>query len=378
MGELLQRLKPRWLEKRLEPADSPAAVAASVVLAVAAALAVTVVLFLAYGANPLAAFYELFHEPFGTLRGFGYTLAGAAPLSLIALGAIVCWRAGFEYLGFEGCFVLGAAASAWLALAAAPGGWLASLPFPLFLALAIFASAAAGGIWAAATALLRVRSGGNEVLISLMANYVAIFFVQYLVSWPMRAPGSLPETAQMPRSTWLPFLWHGGRAHAGILLAIAAALAVWALLKKTRLGFEMLVMGANLRAARYAGIPAGRRMVAAALIGGGLGGVAGMTELLGAQHRLMDGISGGVGFLGLIVALLARLNPLAVLPTAILYAGMSVGADAIERRTTVPTSITLILESLIVLFVLAAELLRRYRVRLPFSREATEAKEAKR
>jgi general nucleoside transport system permease protein len=138
----------------------------------------------------------------------------------------------------------------------------------------------------------------------------------------------------------------------------------------------MLVTGANLRAAQYAGIAANRRMLLAALLGGGLGGVAGMTELLGAQHRLMDGISGGTGFLGLVVALLAQLNPLAVVPTAIFYGGMTVGADAIERHTQVPSSITLILESLIVLFVLASQLPRRYRLRLPRLGAKTDFNEA--
>ena len=114
-------------------------------------------------------------------------------------------------------------------------------------------------------------------------------------------------------------------------------------------------------AARYAGIDVGRRMVLAAFFAGGLGALAGMVEVLGSQHRLMDGISGGVGFVGIIVALLARLNPLAVIPTALLYGGMSVGADAMQRRANIPSSITFILQSLAVLFVLAIDVLRYYK-----------------
>jgi ABC-type uncharacterized transport system permease subunit len=202
-----------------------------------------------------------------------------------------------------------------------------------------------------------------------MSNYVAILIVKYLVSGPLRAPGSLPETDQLPHSTWLPFILPGTRAHAGILIAIAAVLLVWLLLRKLPLGFELVVTGLNPAAARYAGINVRSRILISALLAGGLGSLAGLTELLGVQHRLMDGISGGVGFTGVIVALLARLNPLAVLPTALLYGGMTVGADAMQRRAGIPSSITFILQSLIVLLVLASSLLRNYTFTFSSSRK---------
>jgi simple sugar transport system permease protein len=352
----------KFIVRRLAPLDSPAAIAVSMAVAVAAAMAVTSLLFLAYSANPFAAFYALFHEPFATFRGFGYALVKAAPLTFIALGTIVSWRAGFGYLGFEGCFVMGSAGAAWLALATANGEMIGPLPFLIFLPMAVLVSFVCGGIWAGLVGLMRVRLGGNEVLISLMMNYVAMLIVQYLVAGPMRAAGSLPETERLPNATWLPFLWHGSRAHLGIVLAIAAAALVWLLLKKLTLGYELQVTGFNAAAARYAGIDAGRRMLLAAFLGGGLGGLAGMTELLGVEHRLMDGLSGGVGFIGMIVALLAGLNPLAAVPTAILYGGMTVGADAMQRRASIPSSVNLILQSLIVLFILAGGFFRQYRL----------------
>ena len=228
--------------------------------------------------------------------------------------------------------MIGAAATGWLALLTAPGARIGPIPFFLFLAPTILFGFVAGGAWAGLVGLVRARFGGNEVLISLMSNYVAIFFLQYLVSGPLRAPGSLPETPLLPRATWLPFILPGTRAHAGILIAIVAAGLVWMLLEKMPLGYELIVTGFNQSAARYAGIDVGRRLVLAAFFAGGLGALAGLVEVLGSQHRLMDGISGGVGFVGIIVALLARLNPLAVIPTALLYGGMSVGADAMQRR----------------------------------------------
>ena len=283
----------------------------------------------------------------------------AAPLALIALGTIVAWRSGFGYLGFEGCFVVGAAGATAFALS---GVTAEGLPFFVFLPLCIAVSLASGGAWAGAVGAIRSRWGGNEVLISLMSNYVALLFVQFLISGPMRAPGSLPQSQRLPQDTWLPFIFPGTRAHAGMLIALAATFLVWALLNKMPVGYEMIVTGLNPAAARYAGIATGRRIILASFLGGGLGGLAGMVELLGVQHRLVDGMSGGVGFIGIVVALLARLNPIWVLPTAILYGGMTVGADAMQRRTGVPSSITFILQSLIVLFVLASELARRFRI----------------
>lgn len=352
----------KLFERRLTPADSPLVIAGTTVLALLAAMLITSFLFIAYGANPLQAYFALFHEPFATLRGFGYALVRASPLALIALGTIVSWRSGLAYLGFEGCFVIGATAATWLALLTAPGARFGPLPFALFLPLAILVSFATGGVWSGIVGTLRARLGGNEVLISLMANYVAIFILQFLVSGPLRAPGSLPETRQLPRATWLPFILPGTRAHAGILIALAAAALVWALLKKMPLGYELMVTGFNPLAARYAGINVARRLVLAAFLAGGLGALAGTVEVLGSQHRLMDGISGGVGFVGIIVALLARLDPIAAVPTAILYGGMSVGADAMQRRASIPSSITFILQSLVVLLVLISDVSRYYRI----------------
>jgi ABC-type uncharacterized transport system permease subunit len=347
----------KLIERRVTPADSPTAIALSMAVAILAALSLTSLLFLLYGASPLNAYIALFHEPFASLRGFGYTLVRTAPLTLIALGTIISWRSGFGYLGFEGCFVIGAAASTALGLFTSLPGWL-------FLPTALLVSFAAGALWAGAVALVRARLGGNEVLISLMTNYLAILLVQYLVSGPMRAPGGIPETAQLPPATWLRFILPGTRAHSGIFLALLAAAVVWVVLRKTALGYELIVSGLSPSAARFAGIDVGRRLVLAAFCAGGLGAWAGTVEILGEQHRLMDGVSGGAGFTGIIVALLARLNPLAVVPAALLYGGMSVGANAMQRRAGIPSSITFIAQSLIVLMVLASDIFRRYRVKL--------------
>src|SRR5579863_3225575 len=147
----------KLFERRLTPRDSPLAIIATTTVAFLAAMFITAFLFLSYGASPLQAYFALFHEPFGTLRGFGYALVRAAPLSLIALGTVVSWRSGFSYLGFEGCFVIGAAATAWLALLTAPGAGVGPVPFFLFLALVILFGFVAAGVWAALVGVVRAK-----------------------------------------------------------------------------------------------------------------------------------------------------------------------------------------------------------------------------
>lgn len=190
----------------------------------------------------------------------------------------------------------------------------------------------------------------------------ALFLVQYVVSGPLRAEGSLPQTERLPLATWLPIILPGGRGTIAILLAAGVALATWLLLNRLRLGYDMKITGLNPLAARYGGINTGATYVTAAVIAGGLGALAGMLQVLGLQHRLLDSLGGGIGFIGIVVALLARLNPLAVIPVAILYAAMTVGGEALQRRTGAPTSIIFILQSLIVLFLLASEIFRYWKI----------------
>ncbi|HEY0275840.1 MAG TPA: ABC transporter permease, partial [Paenirhodobacter sp.] len=341
------------------------AAARTTVLAVLAALAAGGLLFLPFGANPFSAYTALFSEGFLSLRGFGFTLVRTAPLLLVALGVIVAWRTGFGYLGFEGCVLIGAAAATWVALLAVPDGPLAALPFVLFLPLVVAIAFAAGGVWAGITALFKARFGGNEVITSLMMNYVAALVVQYLVSGPMREPGGLPQSPRLPPQTWLPVIIDGTRAHAGILIAVIAAGLVWLVLLRARIGYEMIVTGLNPCAAAFGGIDIGSRQILAAFLAGGLAALAGLVEVLGLQHRLIDGMSGGVGFTGMIAALLGAMHPFGAAAAAFLYVGMTVGADAMQRQAGLPGSIIFMVQSLIVLFILGGVFFRDYRLCLP-------------
>ena len=353
------------IERRLEPNDSPLTVSVITLLAILAALLVGSLFFLPFGANPLEAYSAMFRESFGNLRGIGFSLVRATPLIFVGLGTIFAWRSGFFYLGFEGAILTGAAMAVWVALLTAPEAAIGPLPPLLFFPLVFAASFAAGGVWAGIVGILRARFEGNEVIISLMMNFVAIFLINYLVSGPLRAPGDLPQTPRIPEATALPFIIPGTRAHAGILAALVAALVVWLILRKTPLGYQLIVAGLSPRAARYGGINVENRLILAAFVAGGLGAWAGLVEVLGVQFRLLDGLAEGTGFIGIVAALLGKLHPAGVVVASILYAGMGVGADVMQRRAGVPSSVIFTIQSLIVLFILASDILRYYRINWP-------------
>ena len=351
-------------ERRLVPLDSWRMVTVLTVGAVLLAFLICAMLFLPFTPNPFAAYGALLGESFSSLRGFGNMLNRAAPLILVALGTCIAWRAGFAYLGFDGSLVLGAATCTWFALAVVVPENAGAVFTGGFVLVALLLGFSTGGLWASGVSVLNSRFGGNVVLISLMSNYVAAFIVQYLVAGPLRAPGSQPQSERLPEPTWLPILIPETRAHIGFCIAVVCALLAWALLHRMRLGYDLIVTGLNPVAARYGGIDVGSRQLLAACLAGGIGALAGVVELLGSQHRLLDGLNGTVGFMGIVVALLARLNPLAVIPTAMLYAALALGGEALQRRTGAPSSIIAILQSLIVLLVLAADFLRHWRLTL--------------
>ncbi|MDQ0468183.1 ABC transporter permease [Labrys wisconsinensis] len=356
------------LTRRLAPLDGPLAFAALYAGAIGLAVALGGVLFLLFHADPLAAYLALISSAFLEWRGFGYTLVQATPLILVSLGTIVAWRSGFIYLGFEGALVVAAAAATAVALAAGPGGPLAALPGPGVIALALLAGAAAGMAWSMIVALLQVRTGGNAVLLALMTNYLAVLLVQFLVSGPMRAAGDQPQTALIDRAFWLPIVIEGTRAHAGILIALVLAIAVFLLMEKTAAGFELVAAGLNPRAARYGGIDVDRRILLAAIIAGALAGLAGAIDILGVHHRLLDGLSQGTGFVGIVAALLGRMTVPGSVVASLLYSGLTVGAEATQRHTGLPSAVIQVVQALIVLCLLGAEILRSHRLALVRSR----------
>ena len=353
-----------FFSRRMTPLDSPLAVTLLYLGAAGVAVALGGAMFLFFGANPLSAYGALIGNAFFDLRGFGYTLVQATPLILVSLGTIVAWRSGFIYLGFDGAMVVAAAASTAVALAASQSGSPGGLPPFLVIVLALLIGAAVGAVWSTIVALLQVRSGGNAVLLALMANYLAILLVQFLVSGPMRAAGDQPQTALIDRAFWLPIALHGTRAHIGILIALALAALVFVVMEKTAVGFELIAAGLNPRAARYGGVDVGRRILQAAVIAGGLAGLAGAIDILGVNHRLLDGLSQGTGFIGIVAALLGRLTVFGAVAASFLYSGLTVGAEVTQRHTGLPSAVIQVVQALIVLCLLGVEILRTHRLAL--------------
>ena len=350
------------LERRETPLVGGWTVLVFSVAAVLVGMALGGILFIPFEASPADGFRTLIGSAFFSMRGFGYTLVAATPLMLVAFGTIVAWRCGFIYLGFEGCLLIGAMGGTMAGLQALGNGILSGLPPVLVTAFALAWGALLGALWAALVSELKVRFGGNEVLIALMTNFLAIFLVQYLVSGPWRVEGGLPQTERLPRELWLPYIVEGTRLHAGVLVALAAGVVIHLLMTRTRAGFEMVASGLNPRAARYGGIRVGIRLRQAALVAGGLAGLAGAITIYGVHHRLLDGLSDGTGFLGIVTALLGRMSAPGAAIASVLYGGLSVGGDAMQRQTGLPSSIVVVVQAGIVLLLLASELLRTHRI----------------
>ncbi len=324
------------------------------------------VLLLASGVSPLATYAAMARGAFGTWPSFTETLVKTIPLALAGLAVAIAFRMRFWNIGAEGQLVLGGVAAAWVALF-----WSSFVPAPLLLPTVIVVGMVAGALWAGIPALLKAYLRVDETLTTLMLNYVAILFSQYLYYGDWRDPKGygFPGTAPFPEAAWLPRL--AGRAHLGLAFAIVAALLLWFIFKRTRWGFELRVIGENPTAARYLGINIARNIVLALLFSGALAGLAGVCEVTGIAHRLQQGLSIGYGFTAIIVAWMAQLNPIAVLFVALLMASLLVGGDQVQIMMHLPAAVGLVLQGLILIPMLAGVLFTEYRLRIVRTRPAT-------
>jgi len=328
------------------------------VLSLMAALVVGALLLLLVGADPLKAYVTMFCGPLRSRYGVSELLVRATPLLLVSLGIVLSFRTGVWNIGGEGQLIAGAVAGTALALGAR--GWPAWVLLPLVLVV----GAVAGALWGAVAGLLKTRLSVNEILSTIMLNQIALHLCAFLIRGPMIDPKQLsygtgyPQTALIPQQIWLP-RFPGTRAHVGFVLALMAAVLVHVLLVRTVIGYRMRAVGASVEAARYAGIGVNRYVMLAIAVSGGFAGLAGIVEVLGVHHRLLDGVSAGYGFSGIVVALFARLHPLACIPAALFFGLLVLGADMMQRAVAVPGAIALVMEGLIVLFVVGGDLLVR-------------------
>ena len=328
---------------------------AVIAAAAAAAVAVAALVLLAIGASPTAAFAVIFTGPLQDLFGVSEILVRVVPLTLVALGVAIAFRSGIINIGAEGQLMVGVLGSTAVALG------LPGLPAAVLLPLSMAAGAACGALWAGIAGVLRARLAVNEILSTVMLNYVAAQLYTFLLRGPLIDPAELmtgsgtPQSMRLPRALWLDRLVPGTRIHSGLLLALALCAVVYLLLWRTTLGYRLRAAGGGARAARYAGIGVERCLVTAMLLAGGLAGLAGATEVVGVHHRAIEAISSGYGFAGIVVALFGGLHPAGIVPAAAFFGLLLVGADMTQRAVGVPANMILVLQGVIILAIVSAK-----------------------
>ena len=328
----------------------PVAVSGGVGVAAVALLAALLAL---GGYDVPAALAALWRGSFGSSYAFfSATLVRATPLLLAGLAIAVAFRAGVWNIGAEGQLLAGATAA--MAVAALP------IPGVLRLTLALLLAALAGGAWALPAAMLR-RRGVLEVISTIMLNFVALNLVGYLVRGPLQEPThAYPQSVTIDAVARLPRV-AGTRFHLGVLVALVAALTLAAVMRRSAWGFRVRALGANARAAASSGmINAPRVALEAFLISGALAGLAGGIEVTGVTYALYEGLSPGYGYTAIAVALLARLDPLLVVPSALLFGALEAGATAMQRDAGVPAAFVTVVEGSLVLLVLLLPVATRW------------------
>ncbi|MBI2880519.1 MAG: ABC transporter permease [Candidatus Tectomicrobia bacterium] len=311
----------------------------------------------AIGINPLGAYAALWNGAFGTPAGFGLAITRTIPLLFVGLSVSLAFRCGLFNIGGEGQLYMGALASTALAI------YLPEMPWVLHFPIVLAGSFLMGGGWGAVAGWVRGRFGLNEIITTIMLNYIAFWTVSYLVHGPMLDRASYyPWSAQVPGSTRFPILHEPTGIHIGIVLALAAALGVYIFLWHTRGGFEIRATGAGVSTARFVGINVPRSTVLAMFLAGGLSGLAGTAEIHGVQFRLSDFFSPGYGFTGIAVALVGRTQPFGVVLAALLFGLLDSGSDNLQQTMGVPSAVIQVVQGVAIAMLIAASsqgLLRR-------------------
>ncbi|GAB4528011.1 MAG: ABC transporter permease [Anaerolineae bacterium] len=323
-------------------------------LAVIASFIAAGIFIAAMGFDVLQAYTTILFTSFKTPNGFVQTLLKFVPLLLQALAFTVPLTAGKFNIGGEGQLIVGAIG------AAAVGIMLSGLPLPLLLPLVLLAGLLCGGFWAAIPAWLLYRFGINEILTTVMMNFVSFSLIDYVATEIWRDPAAgHPTTVPIGAGGELPLLVARPPLHSGILLAIFVAVIVYVYVNRTPSGYELIAAGANPRAARVFGIDVRWMFLLSLILGGALAGLSGAVEVAGVQHRLIEGLQSNFLLLGIIIGLIARGNLLAVPFVAFFIAVLEVGASAMQRTMMIPGEMVFIVEALVLLFVLLSDVVRR-------------------
>ena len=349
------------LEKR--PHTSRLALLLAPVGAVLFTLLVSALLVWWAGADVAQTYGLLLRGGFGSVFALSETFTRAIPLMLTGLAAAVAFRARLFNIGAEGQLYVGALAA--VAVGGLHGGSGFDLPVPLLFGLMLLAAALAGALLLLGPALLKARLGVDEVVTTLLLNFIVLLLVSLMLDGPMKDPTAMgwPQSVALMGELELSKLVEQTRVHSGLLIAAALAVAVWVLMKYTVLGFDIRAAGANARAAAFAGVPVTRTVVLVALLSGALAGLAGAIEVAGRTSYLTLDMSPGYGYSGIVIAMLAGLHPLGVVAASVFVAGVLVGADSMSRAIGVPTYIADVIVAASLISVLVATLLTQYRLR---------------
>ncbi|HLO84631.1 MAG TPA: ABC transporter permease [Nostocaceae cyanobacterium] len=328
-----------WLKPALLTILSP------VIAIILALLAGAILIWLA-GGSPITAYTALFQESLFTYFGFGNTLTKMTPLLFTSLGVLLALRGGQFNIGGEGQIYFGALGSSLIGL------YWQNLPALIHIPLALLGGFLLGGFWGWIPGYLKAVRGVNEVITTLLLNYIAVNLVSYLVQNPLKAPNApSPYSPLIAKSAWLPMILTNSFTHGGILLALITAVIVWVLLVKSPLGYQIKAVGYNPIAARYAKISVENTIMLVMALAGGLGGLGGACEVLGAKHRLYEQVSPGYGFDAIAIAFLSRGNIFGVVLNSLFFAALNSGANVMQRSAGVPVTIVYAIQGLMVLFI---------------------------
>ncbi len=310
-------------------------------------------------ADPLAAYSAMVTGAAGSVSGITQSLVKATPLLLVGLGICIAFRANVINIGGEGQIIIGALVATWFPLTFHTWpGWLL-IPSTLLVGFI------GGAVWGFVPGILKARMNVNEILSTIMMNSIAQQLMNLLLHGALMDPSGiaagtyLAQSARLPQQVWLPRLVPQTLLHAGAILAVILAVLVYIFLWRTTIGYRIRAVGLNPDASRYSGINVPLYQALSMTLAGGFAGIAGAIEVIGVQHRLLDGITSGYGFTGIVAALLGSLHPLGLIPASILFGGLLVGAAQMQRTVQVPSSLITAILGLVVLFVSGSALWAR-------------------
>ncbi|MBE2220945.1 MAG: ABC transporter permease [Anaerolineae bacterium] len=382
------------------------------VFAALLAFAIGGVILALQGVNPLEAYKAMLVGAFGSKNGLADTFVKATPLLLVGLGIAIAFRGGVINIGAEGQLIMGALFTTWVGLQLGE-----QLPGAVVIMISLLAGAFMGGVWGAIPGYLKAQLNVNEILSTIMLNQIAIQFAYYLLRGPMIDPAELaagtniPHSARLPKSIDMPrftdvarmmgvdqtakdlgiqgylgelygVLTEPSRLHTGFIFAVIMAILVYIFLWRTTIGFRIRAVGLNRHASRYAGMNVKRTIILSMTLSGAFAGLAGAVEILGLHHRMFEptAVSAGYGFTGIVAALFGKLHPLGIIPSSIIFGGLLVGGDKMQRAMQVPQVMITAVLGLIILFVVSTDYIVRKRqakrIKPVASDETTQAESA--